>query len=211
MKIKKLGHCCFIVEPKEGIKIMTDPGAYSTLQNEEVGITAVLITHEHGDHLHIESVKKILENNPNITIITNSAVGKILEKENIKYTKVEDTQNILIEGISITGFGNEHSEIYGDYGRVQNTGYMIESLCFPGDSFNLPNSKVDILALPIAGPWMQMKEAVEYAKQLKPRVIFPVHDVFLQDYAPHWRISEHFINEIGIVYKKLEIGKEEEV
>src|SRR4051812_27786091 len=57
MKIKKLGHCCLVIETK-GIRIMTDPGNYSTLQADEKNIDIILITHEHTDHLHIESLKK---------------------------------------------------------------------------------------------------------------------------------------------------------
>ena len=29
MKITKFGHSCFVVEPKEGVRVMTDPGAFS--------------------------------------------------------------------------------------------------------------------------------------------------------------------------------------
>ena len=62
MKITKLGHCCLIV--KEGnITILTDPGSYTTDQNTVKGIDIVLITHEHGDHFHVESLKAILKNN----------------------------------------------------------------------------------------------------------------------------------------------------
>ena len=33
MNITKLGHCCLLIEEK-GLRILTDPGAYSTGQNE---------------------------------------------------------------------------------------------------------------------------------------------------------------------------------
>src|SRR3989338_5542153 len=87
MKIKKLGHCCFIAEPKTGVRIMTDPGAFSALQLQEKNINAIIITHEHQDHLHIDSLKKVLENNPNAIVITNTAVGKLLDEAGIKYTE----------------------------------------------------------------------------------------------------------------------------
>src|SRR6185312_9669397 len=78
MKIKKIGHCCLVIETK-GVRIMTDPGMFSTAQNEEKNIDIVAITHEHGDHFHIESLKAIIANNPAVTVITNSAVGKLLD------------------------------------------------------------------------------------------------------------------------------------
>lgn len=212
MKVKKLGHCCFVAEPKDGVKIMTDPGAFSTLQIEEKDINAILITHEHNDHLHIDSLKIVLANNPNAIVITNTAVGKILDKEGIVYTKIEEGERYGIGGVNIIGFGNTHAEIYREYGAVQNTGYMIDNLCYGGDSFNYPDTDVDILALPVAGPWMKMKDAIDYAKNIRPRVCFPVHDAIMQDFATFtWRIPEKLLKEDNIDFKKLEIGKEEEI
>jgi len=212
MKIKKLGHCCFVTEPKEGIRIMTDPGAFSTMQVEEKNISAVLFTHEHQDHLHIDSLKKVLANNSKAIVITNTAVGKILDEAGIKYIKIEAGQKYDLSGVNISGFGNMHAEIYGTYGQVQNTGYMIDSLCYPGDAFVNPNSKVDILALPVTGPWMKIKEAIDYANVLKPRIVFPVHDAHIHDWASFlWRVPENLLKEKGINFKKLELGKEEDL
>lgn len=212
MKITKFGHCCFVAEPKDGVRILTDPGSFSIMQNEAKDISVILITHEHGDHLHLESVKKILENNPETIIITNSAVGKLLSAEGIEFKLVEEGQSIEIKGVTIKGFGNIHAEIYGEYGRVQNTGYMIDSLCFPGDAFENPKSTVDILALPVAGPWMRIKDAIDYAKDLKPRIIFPVHDAILSSSASFVsKMVGQFISTDGIKSKHLELGKEEEV
>lgn len=212
MKVKKIGHCCFVAEPKQGIRIMTDPGAFSTGQIEEKDISAVVITHEHKDHLHIDSLKKVLENNPQVIVITNAAVGKLLSEAGIEYIKIEEGQKYDLNSVPITGFGNVHAEIYDDYGRVQNTGYMIDTLCYPGDAFNYPDAKVDILALPVCGPWMKSKDAILYAKNINPRVVFPVHDGMLQDFFPvMWSVPEHFLSELNIEFKKLESGKEEDI
>lgn len=210
MKIKKLGHCCFVVEPKDGVRIMTDPGSFSTLQNIEKNISAVVITHEHQDHLYVDSLKDVLKNNPETIIITNTAVGNILDKNGIPYIKVEEGEKYEINGVNIVGFGNTHALIYEDFGKVQNTGYMIDSLCYAGDSFNYPDAEVDILALPVAGPWMKLSDAIEYSKHIKPRICFPVHDAILQDFATFaWKIPETILKEDNIEFKKLEIGKEE--
>jgi L-ascorbate metabolism protein UlaG (beta-lactamase superfamily) len=212
MKVTKLGHCCFVAEPKQGIRIMTDPGDFSTLQLEAKNISAILITHEHGDHLHIESLKKVLENNANAVVITNTAVGKLLTEAGIPFTKVEDGQIHDIDGVTIKGFGDLHAEIYEKLAQVQNTGYMINDLCYPGDSFNMPKDKVDILALPVAGPWVLMKNALNYAKSLKPRTSFPVHDAFIHDWATFlWKWPDRVLTPLGIEFKKLELGKEEDL
>ena len=112
MKINKLGHCCLVVEPKAGVRIMTDPGDFSTLQLEAKNISAVLITHEHGDHLHIESLKKVLENNPEAEVITNTAVGRLLDEAGIIHHVVDKGAGREVAGVSICSFGNLHAEIY---------------------------------------------------------------------------------------------------
>ena len=211
MKIKKLGHCCLVIEI-DGKRIMTDPGAYTIEgQTKEQNIGLILITHEHQDHLHIDSLKKVLENNPNVIVVTNTSVGKLLDGANIKYIKIEDGQKYDFDGVSVVGFGSKHAEIYGAYGQVQNTGYMIDSFCYPGDSFSNPNFKVDILALPVTGPWMRIKDAIDYAKMIKPRIVFPVHDAHIHDWATFiWRVPENLLKEVGISFKKIELNKEEE-
>src|SRR5687767_9169583 len=126
MKVTKLGHCCLVIE-EAGVKIMTDPGAFS-LDDGQLTVTdldVVLITHEHQDHLHIASIKTILKNNSSVEIITNSAVGKILTSEGIKFTLLEDGTKIDYKGISLEGFGTTHAEIYENYGQVLNTGFLI--------------------------------------------------------------------------------------
>jgi L-ascorbate metabolism protein UlaG (beta-lactamase superfamily) len=213
MKIKKLGHCCIVIEIN-GKRIMTDPSNsdYGGDSVSERNISLILITHEHSDHLHIDTLKEILKENPSAKVISNSSVGKLLTEAGIEYTKVEDGENYDFEGIDIKGFGDKHAQIYEDYGQVQNTGYMVDSLCYPGDSFTSPNTKVDILALPVLGPWLSMKNVIDYAKEINPRVCFPVHDGPLKPFATFiYGIPNHFLSKVGITFKKLEIGIEEEI
>ncbi len=180
MKIKKIGHCCLVIEHK-GLKIMTDPGAWSLKQNEEFGVDAILITHEHSDHLHIESLKKILINNPNVKIFTNKSVGIILNKENIVFEEMNgvdgETERFYFKDILFEAFDGRHGEIYKEVGQVQNTGFFIDNkLFYPGDSFIYPNRDVEVLAAPVYGPWITVKNAIDYMLKIKPRKVFPVHD-----------------------------------
>jgi len=58
-----------------------------------------------------------------------------------------------------------------------NLGYFIDGrLWYPGDAFTNPERSVEILALPVSGPWMKLSEAIDYALLLKPKKVFPVHD-----------------------------------
>lgn len=193
------------------VTIMTDPGNYSTLQNDVTGVDIILFTHEHQDHYHIDSLRQVLSNNPNAKIITNSAVGKLLDAENISYELVQDSQQNDLHGVLIEGFGDKHAQIYKEFGQVENTGYFIDNkLFYPGDAFTNPGKPVDILAVPIAGPWMKASEAIEYVSQVKPRVTFPVHDGIWKTKGFMQMLFAKFIPELGVEFVPMVEGDEKE-
>lgn len=210
MKIKKLGHCCLVIEIN-GKRVMTDPGSYTITEQEmEKNIDLIVITHEHSDHLHIDSLKNILSSNPNSIVVTNSGVGKILDGVGIKYQKLEDGHSDEFAGIYLEAHGDKHAEIYEEFGMVQNTGYFIgKDFFYPGDSFTNPAKKVDILALPVLAPWLKIKESIDYVIALTPRVCFPVHDWNVKSPEFLYKIPVIFLEERNISYKVLELGKEE--
>src|SRR3989338_2630038 len=210
MKVTKLGHCCLVVEIN-GKRIMTDPGSYTiTEQEAEKNIDLIVITHEHSDHLHTESLKNILANNPSAIVVTNTGVGKIIGEAKIKYKKLEDGQSGNFAEVYLEAHGDKHAEIYQDFGMVQNTGYFIgKDLFYPGDSFTNPNKKVQILALPVLAPWLKIKESIEYAIALKPRVAFPVHDWNIKNASFLNKIPPIALAKHNVEFKILEMGKEE--
>ena len=211
MNITKFGHCCLLIEVK-GLRILTDPGDYSTQQQTASGIDIVLITHEHRDHLHIDSVKAILKNNPSVRIVTNSAVKAILDKEGIKSEVLEDGQTVMIKDVMIEGAGTVHAEIYRDYPRVQNTGYFIdEELFYPGDALYNPKKPVNILALPVAGPWLKISESLDYLVEVHPHVCFPVHDGILARPSMMQRITEMVCQKNSIQFMSLVIDQATEI
>jgi L-ascorbate metabolism protein UlaG (beta-lactamase superfamily) len=207
MKITKLGHCCMVIE--EGrIRFLFDPGDYSTLQNEVTNIDYVLITHEHGDHFHIPSLKRVLTNNPEVRVITNSAVGALLDKEGISYSTL-DSGEMDCGGVKVRAFGQSHREMYPGMPNVRNVGYFVgERFFFPGDAFTPVGEEVGVLALPIAGPWMKMAESIDYAMALKPEVCFPVHDGnFIETPTSVKKIPPTLLTPAGVRYEILELGK----
>jgi len=213
MKIKKIGHCCLIINV-DGKRVMTDPGSYTLLEQEkETSIDLIVITHEHPDHLHVDSLKKILEKNPSAIVVTNTAVGKILGESGIPHKILEEGGVGEFAGVYLEGHGDKHEEIYEEYGQVQNTGYFIsKDLFYPGDAFTNPKKKVDILALPVAGPWTNIKTPMMYVREIKPRVCFPVHDGMLTpNFGTAHRIPKMVLPKYGIEFIEMELGKEEEI
>lgn len=168
MQIRKIGHCCLVIEVN-GKMIMTDPGGWTTEQVDERGLDLILITHEHGDHLHVESLKEVLQNNPNCKVITNSSVARILSEQGIAAGILEDGE-LDFEGINIFAKTCKHAEMYKSVTPVQNTGYMIgDELFYPGDAFLEIDRKVEILAAPITAPWSKISEVIDYILKVKPK------------------------------------------
>lgn len=207
MTITKLGHCCLLIED-QGVRILTDPGAWTEAQNEQKDIDMVLITHEHADHFYLESVKTIIKNNPQAKIVTNSAVGKLLAAENITYTHVEANQTHKHGSVVITGCGSTHAPIYPSVPAVMNTGYMIsQRLYYPGDAFFVPQQPVELLALPVCGPWLSIAQAIDFAKQIKPARCFPVHDGMLKIMGPFHALPQRELTKEGIEFTVLLAGE----
>ena len=212
MIITKIGHCCLLIEIAEK-KILTDPGSFTTAQNEITDVDIILVTHEHADHVHVESLVKVYKKNPQASIVTNTAVAKLLENSGIAVTICEGRDSCDIAGIHIDAFDGKHEEIFGDIGQVQNTGYLIaRALFYPGDSFHAPNVPVDVLALPVGGPWCKIADAVRYALVVKPRIAFPVHDATVKDAALAFlhRIPTLALSENGIEFIVMNAGDTKE-
>jgi len=212
MKIHKISHCCLVIDLKstEGKerRVLLDPGFYSLEKHSKVHkIDIVLITHEHADHFHIDSLKELVREQPDVTVITNDAVGAILAKEGIAHHIMEHGNAIDIKGIHIEGYGRDHALLHKSIPAFSNVGFFIQNqFFFPGDAFTNPDKEIGILALPVAGPWMKISEAIDYALTLKPKKAFPVHDgvrIPTQHLLP-----EKILGQNGIEFIKLEEGGE---
>ncbi len=189
--------------------MLTDPGSYSTLPDGLDSIDLVLVTHEHQDHLHVGSLKVVLQNNPQAKVITNKSVGSLLEKEGIAYQLIEAGQDMIEKGVLIEGFGKEHATIYPTIPLTENIGFFIANkLFYPGDALTEPGKEIEILALPVAGPWLKLSEAIDYALKLKPKVCFPVHDGILKNPGMAHRISGTVLDPKGIKFEVLEQARE---
>ena len=161
MHIKKLSHCCLIIDVNQK-RIVLDPGSYSIEEHDKVASAdIVLITHEHQDHFHLESLKALVKRSKDIVVITNDSVGEILVKEGIEHKVMKHGNAIDVKGVHIEAYGEKHALIHSSIPQSSNVGFFIENrFFFPGDAFTDPQKPVDVLALPVAGPWLKISESI---------------------------------------------------
>jgi L-ascorbate metabolism protein UlaG (beta-lactamase superfamily) len=214
MKITKLGHCCMLIEEK-GVRLLTDPGAFTADKHSSIsGVDAILFTHEHADHYHLQSLQMLLKINPKAVVLCNPGVAALLSKEGIAHEIIGDGGSSVVKGVSVEGHGTTHAIIHSSLPSVQNTGFLIgERLWYPGDEIIVdPGVRPEILALPLAGPWMKFGEAIDYALKLKPEMAFPVHDMIMNPMFAGFmpKMAASILEPRGTRFFAIELDKEYE-
>jgi L-ascorbate metabolism protein UlaG (beta-lactamase superfamily) len=176
MRITKYGHSCVRVEA-DGVLVI-DPGEFSGPDVLD-GADAVLVTHEHFDHLDVAAVTEALEKRPDLTVYAPAAVRSTLDAA----VAVEPGQSFEAAGFTVEAYGGQHAENHPDIPRVANLGYLVGGAIYhPGDSFVSPDdAEVDTLFVPVSAPWLRLAEAIEFARAVRPRRAFALHDGILND------------------------------
>jgi L-ascorbate metabolism protein UlaG (beta-lactamase superfamily) len=181
MRITKLGHACVRLE-HDGQVVVIDPGAFTEMEAVD-GATAVLITHEHVDHLDLDRLRATDAPIWTIEAVrTQIAEGDPAVAERV--TVVEPGEQVDV-GLPVTVVGELHAVIHEELPRFYNSGYLVDvggtRVYHPGDSFTPPGGPVDLLFLPMQAPWNKLTEVVEFGRTAgAPRAV-AVHDGLLND------------------------------
>ncbi len=164
MKVKWLGHACFLITSRSGLTIITDPYAvggginYSPIK--EAG-DVVVVSHDHRDHSNVSAVKG--------------------DPEVIKGRGAKTAR-----GIQFRGVATFHDDTQGQQ-RGRNTVFCFTvddlRLCHLGDLGHVLSPEqvteidgVDILLIPVGGFFtIDAAVADQVCDQLKPKVVIPMH------------------------------------
>jgi len=180
MRLQKLGHSCLLVEAGDA-RLLVDPGTFSSGFDQLEGLTAVLVTHQHPDHLDVERLPALLERNPSMQVITDPGTAQILRDDHGVEASVANGGATFDLGVRVEVVGEMHAQIHPDLPQIPNVGYLIDGrLLHPGDALDVTDREVEVLALPTMAPWMRMAEAVDYLRAVSPRVAVPIHDGLLR-------------------------------
>jgi L-ascorbate metabolism protein UlaG (beta-lactamase superfamily) len=174
VKLTKYTHACVRLE-KDGKVLLVDPGNFAEDEAFE-GVDAILVTHEHLDHLDVDRVKGL-----DAPIWTNAGVASQLADLGDRVSVVGDGDAFEAAGFAVRAYGKDHAIILPELGvPCQNVGYLIEDAVYhPGDSFTQPDRKVHTNLVPISGPWFSLPPAVEYARAVQAEQTLGIHEALL--------------------------------
>jgi len=181
MRFTKLGHSCVRLE-KDGAVVVIDPGGWSDAPEALIGAAAILVTHEHPDHLDPDAVRAALSSDPDVTLWANQSICVQFTEFGDRVHEVGHGDALEVAGFSVHVYGVDHALIHPDIPIVVNTGFLIDGELFhPGDSFTIPEDPVDTLLVPLCAPWEKAAEMIDYFRAVGPARGYAIHDAILSD------------------------------
>jgi L-ascorbate metabolism protein UlaG (beta-lactamase superfamily) len=179
MRLTKLGHACVRLE-KDGTALVIDPGVWSGADAALSGASAVLITHEHPDHLDSGAVRAALSADAALELWTNSSVAGPFADFGRRVHAVAHGDTFTAAGFDVHVYGRDHAQIHRDVPIIANTGFAVDGEVFhPGDSLTVPEDRVPTLLVPLAAPWLKASEMIDYAREVAPQRAYAIHDAIL--------------------------------
>ena len=178
MQITHHGHACVLVEIDRR-RILFDPGSLSNPDRCGGNLDAIVITHSHVDHLDLDAVGRLLRASPGAAVVADADSATKLSDAGIDGVQSVDspqTARLDVAGIGVEATTVDHATIHCDLPGLSNNAYVVaDSVLHPGDAFWVPDNPVDVLLLPIGGPWMKLSESIDYLRSVAPRVAIPIH------------------------------------
>jgi L-ascorbate metabolism protein UlaG (beta-lactamase superfamily) len=183
MQLTHYGHACVLVDTGAA-RILLDPGAFSTGFEALSGLDAILVTHQHADHVVPDRLDDLRRTNPSARLIVDSQTAAQLS---VDAETVTPGETLSVAGATVEVLGGDHAVIHPDIPTIRNNAYLVDgSLLHPGDSYTPVDRPIDTLLLPTGAPWLKVGDAVDYLRTVAPRRAVPIHEAVLANPALHY-------------------------
>jgi len=178
MQLTKQAHAC-VQLAKDGAVLVIDPGAFGGAETLE-GADAVLVTHEHFDHVEPDTLRAALTAHPGLHVWAPAPVAGQFADFGDRVRAVAHGDDFTAAGFAVHVYGEQHATIHPDIPTVANVGFMIDGEIFhPGDSYTVPEDPASTLLVPISGPWFSTREMIDYVREVAPQRTYAIHDALL--------------------------------
>ncbi len=182
MRVTHFGHACVRIDADDAALVL-DPGTLAQAASALAGATAVLVTHDHADHLDVAAVGEALAADAALEVWASGPAAAALVGAGVppgRVHAVEPGQTFTLGAARVAVGGGAHALIHAAIPRAVNVTYLVEvggrSVYHPGDSVDVPGRAVDVLLVPVSGPWLRLGEAIDYAAAVDARHLVPIHD-----------------------------------
>lgn len=179
-----LGHSCVVLDTGSA-RLLIDPGVFSQGYGTLEGLDAILVTHQHPDHLDVDTLPALMTQNPGATLVVDPGTGSVLRERGVEHVVREPGERFRVGdgGPTVDVLGGEHEVIHPDIPVIANNAYLVAdgttTVLHPGDSFAAPTQRPDVLLLPTAAPWMAIADSIDYLRRVAPPLAVPIHEAVL--------------------------------
>ncbi|CNW84866.1 metallo-beta-lactamase%2C putative [Mycobacterium tuberculosis] len=181
MQLTHFGHSCLLAEFGQ-TRLLFDPGTFSHGFEGITGLSAILITHQHPDHIDVTRLPTLLEDNPAAELYADPQTAAQLGEP---WRAVHVGDELPLAELTVRAVGGCHAGIHPEIPVIENISYLVGDskhrarLMHPGDALFVPGEQVDVLATPAAAPWMKISEAVDYLRAVAPARAVPIHQAIV--------------------------------
>jgi len=177
MELTHFGHSCLLAQFGH-TSLLFDPGTFAHGFEGITGLSAIVITHQHPDHVDTARLPALLDANPDATLYADAQTA---EQLGARCHAVRVGDELTVGTLTIRALGGRHAVIHPEIPVIDNISYLVDDgdrrgrLMHPGDALFVPDEPVEVLATPAAAPWMKISEAVDYLRAVAPAHAVPIH------------------------------------